>query len=389
MKNIELLENKMLFSGKPTGISPIYHSDGQSCCVVIKDDPIYIYTVFNLIKVLFSIVRFHDNINKIVIVFLGRNFDDKLTYVLLECYLDHILSNYGLSISIVWENNPNIFTFGMINSPLQLLCSNVMEQEYYSASFRKSIGKSHYRRVFYPIDDSNATQSVLLTDLSIIFKQLNIPTEQSNSIAEVAVELVGNALEHSQSDCFLDIDITNDYVKKNNLKGPRYFGVNICVINFSPTLLSSQIEKKICQADSFFREGETSRYWKLKKIYNYHKDFFDSKYSEKEFFMLSAFQDNISGRPKEYVTGGRGLPMLIKSLEQQAEVDNCYVISGDRKMRFIQGLLEYDDDHWIGMNQDCNFADYVPDPDVFSRAPLFFPGTAYNLNFVIPRGINQ
>ena len=101
--------------------------------------------------------------------------------------------------------------------------------------------------------------------------------------------------------------------------------------------------------------------------------------------MLSAFQHKISGRPNEYETGGAGLPMLIKSLEQQSETNNCYVISGRHKMRFIQGLLEYDENQWIGMNKEKDFAHFIPDRRVFSRLPLNFPGTAYNLNFVIPK----
>lgn len=119
--------------------------------------------------------------------------------------------------------------------------------------------------------------------------------------------------------------------------------------------------KSICITEDFFREG----------------------YGDDEFFMLSAFQDRISGRPNEYLIGGTGLPTLIKWLEVQADGNNCYVLSGRRKMQFIRSLLEYDADHWIGMNHEHDFQHCAPDKNVFSTFPIYFPGTAYNLNFVM------
>ena len=114
-----------------------------------------------------------------------------------------------------------------------------------------------------------------------------------------------------------------------------------------------------------------------------HRRFFREGYGDDEFFMLSAFQDRISGRPNEYLIGGTGLPTLIKWLEVQADGNNCYVLSGRRKMQFIRSLLEYDEDHWIGMNHEHDFQHCAPDKHVFSTFPIYFPGTAYNLNFVM------
>ena len=191
-------------------------------------------------------------------------------------------------------------------------------------------------------------------------------------------------MEHSRSDCFLDIDVTpRDYVRRNNPTGPKYYGVNICVVNFSPTLLSSQIQEKLCINSELSDKNSSIRYWQLREIYLRHRDLFKKGYGDDEFFMLSAFQDRISGRPNEYLTGGTGLPALIKWLEVQADSDNCYVLSGRRKMKFIQSLLEYDSDHWIGMNQVHDFQRYIPDDNVFLPFPIFFPGTAYNLSFVM------
>lgn len=92
-------------------------------------------------------------------------------------------------------------------------------------------------------------------------------------------------------------------------------------------------------------KSDSARYWRLREIYMHHRRFFREGYGDDEFFMLSAFQDRISGRPNEYLIGGTGLPTLIKWLEVQADGNNCYVLSGRRKMQFIRSLLEYDEDH--------------------------------------------
>ena len=174
-----------------------------------------------------------------------------------------------------------------------------------------------------------------------------------------------------------------DYVRRNDPTGPKYYGVNICVVNFSATLLSSQIQTKLCVNSELRDKSDSARYWRLREIYMHHRRFFREGYGDDEFFMLSAFQDRISGRPNEYLIGGTGLPTLIKWLEVQADGNNCYVLSGRRKMQFIRSLLEYDEDHWIGMNHEHDFQHCAPDKHVFSTFPIYFPGTAYNLNFVM------
>ena len=237
---------------------------------------------------------------------------------------------------------------------------------------------------FLANENDDETLSSAITTLCLFFENLGITKSRSDLLAEVAVELVGNALEHSRSDCFLDIDVTpRDYVRRNDPTGPKYYGVNICVVNFSATLLSSQIQTKLCVNSELRDKSDSARYWRLREIYMHHRRFFREGYGDDEFFMLSAFQDRISGRPNEYLIGGTGLPTLIKWLEVQADGNNCYVLSGRRKMQFIRSLLEYDEDHWIGMNHEHDFQHCAPDKHVFSTFPIYFPGTAYNLNFVM------
>ena len=386
VKNITLIEKQIKSSDYKSTISPIFSPGNyKSCCFIVKDDTITIKTIYDLIASLFRAIHTL-NVKEALIFFVGHRFDEKLTYILLECYLEHVIVDHNVSVRIHLENRDNIFTHGMTECPLQKLCSDFPDQDkVYSQAFRFDIGNAHYRKLFSPKDGAGENLSAALTSVCYIFKELGIPSEQGNSIADVAVELVGNALEHTQSECYLDIDIADNYVRKDKPLGKKYYGANLCVVNFSPSLLFSAIQNKLCINREIDVNEKASRYQMLRSIYAHQRRFFSSSYGDGEFFMLSTFQHKISGRPNEYETGGAGLPMLIKSLEQQSETNNCYVISGRHKMRFIQGLLEYDENQWIGMNKEKDFAHFIPDRRVFSRLPLNFPGTAYNLNFVIPK----
>ena len=61
----------------------------------------------------------------------------------------------------------------------------------------------------------------------------------------------------------------------------------------------------------------------------------------------------------------------------------CYVLSGKRGMIFKKEYLEYNDERWIGFNKENDFLTQIPDVDIFDECDIFFPGTAYNLNFVM------
>lgn len=385
MKNVTLLELQLQNSITAKALHPIFSPDEKSCLFYGSQTLLTVDIISELITGLFLTVHNNNRIVSITIAFPNGMFDEKFTYILLECYLEHIISDHRISVRLIYNKTTrNIFTDGISKSPLCMIEKEQPSSMEFVHQFRFGVGKNYYRRLFAASEYGDETLSSAFTTLCFFFERLGITKERSNSLAEVAVELVGNALEHSRSDCFLDIDVTpRDYVRRNNPTGPKYYGVNICVVNFSPTLLSSQIQEKLCINSELSDKNSSIRYWQLREIYLRHRDLFKKGYGDDEFFMLSAFQDRISGRPNEYLTGGTGLPALIKWLEVQADSDNCYVLSGRRKMKFIQSLLEYDSDHWIGMNQVHDFQRYIPDDNVFLPFPIFFPGTAYNLSFVM------
>ena len=46
-------------------------------------------------------------------------------------------------------------------------------------------------------------------------------------------------------------------------------------------------------------------------------------------------------------------------------------------------VKEYNEEKWIGFNKENEFLTKIPDVQVLGNNNIFFPGTAYNLNFVM------
>ena len=88
-------------------------------------------------------------------------------------------------------------------------------------------------------------------------------------------------------------------------------------------------------------------------------------------------------------TGGTGLTHLISALESKSDAYNCYMISGTRILRFQQDLLKQDSSGWVGFNSNHDFINHPPRYDTFSKSPIFLPGVAYNLNFVLKKEQNN
>ncbi len=312
-------------------------------------------------------------------------FYDKLTFVLFECICYHVLKTRKLKVSYL-KKRESITTAGISSSPLNLLCNlsfNKIDYLKFNNKFFKEIYHDHFRKIINGnlIFEGTDELSDLYDDVSNFLNFYNIDEQSKDNIAEVIVELVGNAGEHTGSDCLIDIDVARNYSKKN--ADGIFSGINIVIINFSDKLFGDDLKDKILKNNNFLDD----RYIKVLDAYNFHSKYFNNNYSIDDFFNIAAFQHKISGREKNYRTGGTGLTKLIHSLEKRADAHHCYMVSGDSKLVFKQEYLEYNSDNWIGFNEENEFLNKLPDFDVFEKFPVYIPGTAFNLNFVLKESI--
>lgn len=383
MDNIELFE-KVLLRCRTDYFPPLISPDGW-CFFYGGEACVSMEKMARFLAYVTATVR-EKGYTNIVIALGEADFCDKLLYVVLESYIEHLICKYGTRIKVAYYPKTNITTKGITSSPLQLLKDgSEKNNNKFLARHRFDIYGIHYRKLFEAQAVKNETWlSRALTEISYFLKANNVPADACNNISEVAVELVGNAVDHACTDCILDIDIADNYYKRGVKASKKYFGANICVLDFSSKLLGTQLQEKLC-VNPAITEDKTPRYAKLMAAYQTHMHFFDDNYTEEDFFILSAFQNRISGRPFGSPNGGTGLTRLIRSLETQSEAHNCYAISGNRKISFIPEYLEYDGEDWIGMNASNDFFHFKPGKGVFSKNSIYFPGTAFNLNFVIAK----
>lgn len=305
-------------------------------------------------------------------------FDDKLTYILLETLSHYYIKNEKAKIVLNFTCSHNIFNEGIKNSILKTI-NPTNSTLSISKKYMLDISKSHYRRIIKKDDSDPAIVSRIVQDVDNFLKYYSVAEEYIDAVSEVVGELIDNSLDHAETDCLLDLDVTQNYIKTNDFDGSKYYGVNIVIANFSNILLGAKLSEKMKS------DGLSGRYNELKKAYKFHANSFDESYTETDFFTIASFQHKISSRNSS--TGGTGLTRLIKNLEDKSDAYSCYVITGKKKINFIKELLSYDENEWIGFNKSKDFIGNLPDNNVIENAPFYFPGTAYNLNFVLKREV--
>lgn len=313
---------------------------------------------------------------------LGQiSFADKLSYILLECLCYYALQYKHQPISILFNAEANIVTDGILDSPLNFLTSPHPDgRRAFLAKFKRDIGKRHYRKI---IDVSETIKnpffvSSLVSDVANFLKPYDVAEKYRNELAEVIGELIDNSIEHANTDCLFDLDISREFTKTTT--GELFLGVNVTVMNLSDTLLGEPIKKKL-QNNTILNARDRC----VKNAMHNHKALWNSDYSEEDFYNIASFQDRISGRNEITVTGGTGLTKLISSLEKTSDTYSCFVVSGHRKLSFLHKFLEYNQDGWIGFNQENNFLDAPPDASIINRNPIYIQGTAYNLCFAMKK----
>lgn len=304
---------------------------------------------------------------------------DKMTYILMEYIICMLYKEYGYDIIVrAAECSTTIDTDGLKGSLLDGLLCGIMSMDDFCRQFEKKLYYNHFRRLIKKDDDSFVICD-LMFDVKHYLTNVAISPEDAARIAEIVSELVDNACEHADSDCLVDIDIPQEYYKaKDDLTG-EYYSVNICVVNFSDNCLGDNLKNKIINK----RYKNHSRYAQLYLAYENHKKWFKEKYNEDCFFMISTFQNRISGRDKETETGGKGLTQLLTELE--TNVYNGYVLSGGKVIMFIRELIEYNDDGWVGFNKKKDFINTIPDNEAISYSDTYLNGTGYNLTLIYRR----
>lgn len=309
---------------------------------------------------------------------------DMFVYVLFETFVYTLIFvyNYNVEYSIgKWETT--IQTPGLRDSLLLYFYDCKYDKKIMSKYYNFVHNKNHFRRIILKEDIQGVSK--LLGELKLFLKVFDINEDYALSLAKVGAELVDNANEHAKADCLIDIYVSDPtYYKKEG--NDYYYAINMVVINFSDKELNHDIKKKInnCEYEN------SERYNLVTTAYNNHKKYFKKDcYEIDDFFNLASFQHEISGREYETESGGKGLTDLIKSLEDKAESHCCYILSKNKGIKFEPQYLKYNEDNWIGFNEENNFIDKIPDESIILRSNIDFLGTGYNFTLVVKKEDNK
>ncbi|CAD5898187.1 hypothetical protein [Carnobacterium maltaromaticum] len=321
----------------------------------------------------------------------GMVINDKLSYILFECFCYHLIKNENRRVRISWAPKKEILTEGVFKSSLVYL-NKKYDKNKFLTSFQENISyeedDAHFRKVFKsPIIKDEYYLSKMQVEISIFFSTFNLSETSKNELIQVCSELIGNTIEHTNSDCLVDIDVTTSHSKYNKNKEKqdgKFYGINVAIVNFSDKLLYNDVKEKIVGNDF-----EDPRYIDIIRAHRNHSGVFtgeESKtgYTEEHFWCLASMQFGISGRKNTEFYGGTGFHIVLKSLIEKSEMNNCYVISGDTIIQFKENLIiKKMDQDLVGFNKSNDFIKDVPDKEILKKCSVFIPGTAYNLNFIM------
>lgn len=375
--------DKLLFEMNIPNSRKRLRLDVNRGCIVYKSNHAIIdqYDIRDILMFINCIHQQFKNIRVPISFEFGKiTFIDKLTYIIFEivCYV--LICDYKHDVFVKFDCNKSIITEGIESSPLLLLTTGEKQHlEKFIKKFKYELYRRHYRRLLTQEDMHGDKLSQIMDDITYFLKNFNVTEESINDLAEVIIELIGNVHEHTSTDCLVDLDVTQQYNKVDS-EGV-FYGINITVINFSSELFYEPLKRKL-----FLERNEwDDRYLKVLQAFDKHKQFFDDKYREEDFFNIASFQHKISGNANKNATGGTGLTKLICSLEKRSDMHMCYMTSGKRILNFIYEYMEYNEENWIGFNAEKNFFLAKPDIRNFSTNAFYLPGTAYNLNFIMER----
>lgn len=389
MRYIELLLNSNKTSNKKVRLN------NGIVRIRIDDELFSGITLKHIAEMINAIHKQYKGIKIPIEFYFGRTaFIDKLTFIIFECMCYDLIKNYGHYIQVFMsvDTRDDIHSAGILSSPLLLLNGTKKDKvKKYTEKFEKDLYGKHFRRLIAG-DNKEDTNYLgrLYEEIDSFLKPFSIEENSRDKIGNVISELVGNACEHGKSDCLIDIDVAQNYTKVvgDMTDGKSYCGINIAVVNFSEILLGDGIYNNVIKNEE---RVLNDRYSDVIKAYKNHSKLFTQEYIVEDFCNITVFQHKISGRGEDSLTGGTGLTKLIQSLEERSDAYRCYVVSGKRAVNFYKELLEYNDDKWIGFNQENDYISKIPSEIdennlVISESLMYMPGTAYNLNFVMKEG---
>lgn len=349
----------------------------------IKDSVIKSSTLYYIASRFKYLLKFRFLKYKVVLKFDNFNFGDKITYLMLDALIYDMLSrtNFNLYLDINKVQKHGVHNIGftstaIYNTGLKTGC--YLDKKIFLNEYKKSrINKNTFRKLLTSEElKDSLMQSIIFTDVANALKPYLNDEDWTDTISEVVSELVCNVSSHTEGDCLLDINFNDKIENKKIENSKNHILVNIAVINFSENNLFDKIKYNI---KNNIYSANDALYKKIYEAYNIHENFFNERYDEDHFFMITAFQNHVTTRNIKSGSGGTGLTTLIQHIIGKSKDDYSYTLSGKNILFLKDKYLNISEDKFIGFNKENDYFNSIPDLNVVNKSALYIPGTVHNL----------
>lgn len=378
MKNIECLFE---------GIPPINHKKNKD---INKDKLIINKKMFSSESVFKIIEHFnwkimHNNNVRVKIEVQCPIIGDDATLIVFESMLYYLIKNYNFDIQYTFKVNKNLVGYELYKlSNLIKYDNKKIDKLDFMQNYEKNfdISMHHYKKVCINSKENKKSEylSLLYDDICNFLKNNYINQKYYEALGETIAEIMGNCLEHSDTDTILDIKITRSYKDNNECKF-----VNVTVISFTKEKFGEKLKQFIFNEEKGFNSSNEI----VKKAYNIQCKKFNNNYSIDNFLMVSAFQKNVTTRKNSEGSGGKGLTRFIETLIDLSIDDFCYVMNGNTIIFLKKPFLKLNEDGTIGFNTENNYIENLPNSQTVVNSNKCFNGTIHNLSFILEGGQNE
>lgn len=334
-----------------------------------------IFKVIEHLKWIINNEYFHSTIK---IVIDSEVIADDASLIIFETVIYDVLKKYNLNISYVFNINNRFLGYELFRlSNLYQFNDRFIDRQEFIKKYeqRLDINKNRFRKITYNNKDNLTTNylSITMSEFATFLSLFNLEKEYVDDLIEVISEIVGNAIEHSDGDCIIDVKVLNH--KKRDHKF-----VSITSISIGDIFIGSEIKEFVNNSD---KSGYSSNNKIVINAYNNQKDMFTKEYDIDSFAMVSAYQKYVTTRFNPGGTGGSGLTTLIQALIEKSENNYCYSLSGNNIIFFNKPFLNLTEDGLIGFNEINDYINNIPSMDAVKKIGYKFNCTVYNLMFVV------
>ncbi len=302
---------------------------------------------------------------------------DDAILLIFESIIYYVLKHEICEISYTFVLNKQLIGYKMFKmSNLYKYNTKVIDKDSFIMDYEQDyVFKKHYRKVCkYSFENVyNEYLSVILTDISSFFKNCNIYEKYADDLSEAIAEIIGNALEHSNDNCILDIKVLYDDYKK-------YKFINVTTLSIGDVFVGNKIINYVENPNNNCYNSSNQI---VLDAYNNHKSKFDELYDLSSFALVSAFQKYVTTRFDSVSSGGTGLTTLIQQLIDKSDGDYCYLLTGDNVIYFKDEYLKLTDDGLIGFNKSNDYIEQPPSDDVVKKVKNKLNVTIYSLQFML------